>query len=172
VEAARDALPEALLVGDSTRPVYAGNLGFAAAAPGSWFNAATGYGALGYGLPAAIGAGLAQPDRPVLCLCGDGGLQFTLAELGSAIEAGVPPILLLLNNFGYGEIKSAMQAAGVTPVGVDLHTPDFQALARAYGWSAELLGRPEDLPERLRAAWRRRHPTLIEMREGSPQRGS
>jgi acetolactate synthase-1/2/3 large subunit len=163
--AARDALPDAMLVGDSTRLVYAGNLGYAAAAPSAWFNAATGYGALGYGLPAAIGAALARPDRPVLCLCGDGGLQFTLAELGTAVEAGVKLILLLLNNFGYGEIKSAMLAAGATPVGVDLHTPDFQALARAYGWSAEVLDRGEDLPDRLRAAAAAGHPILIEMRE-------
>lgn len=166
--AARNALPEALLVGDSTRQVYAGNLGFAAAAPGLWFNAATGYGALGYGLPAAIGAALAQPDRPVICLCGDGGLQFVLGELGTAVETGAPVILLLLNNFGYGEIKSAMLAAGATPVGVDLYTPDFQALARAYGWSAELLDRTEDLPDRLRAAWHSRRPTLIELHEPRP----
>ena len=53
----RDALPEAILVGDSTQPVYAGNLGFAAARPGSWFNSATGYGTLGYALPAVDGRG-------------------------------------------------------------------------------------------------------------------
>jgi acetolactate synthase I/II/III large subunit len=168
LDVARDAVPDALLVGDSTRLVYAGNLGFAATAPSRWFNAATGYGALGYGLPAAIGAGLARPGQTVLCLCGDGGLQFTLAELGTAIEAGVPLILLLLNNYGYGEIKSAMLAAGATPVGVDLHTPDFQALARAYGWSAELLKRAQDLPARLRAAAAGTRPILIEMREGEP----
>jgi acetolactate synthase-1/2/3 large subunit len=165
LDAIREALPAARLVGDSTHAVYAGNLGYAAAAPGLWFNAATGYGALGYGLPAAIGAALAEPGRPVLCLVGDGGLQFSLAELGTAVEAGTPVIALLFNNFGYGEIKSAMVAAGVTPVGVDLHTPDFQALARAYGWSAELLADPAELGDRLRAALRSRCPTLIEIRE-------
>ena len=165
LEAARDTLPGAPMVGDSTRQVYAGNLGFAASAPGLWFNAATGYGALGYGLPAAIGAGLARPGQPVLCLAGDGGLQFTPAELGTAIEAGVKVILLLLNNFGYGEIKAVMQASGVTPIGVDLHTPDFQLLARAYGWSAEMLARPEDLPARLTAAAVSGRPTLIELRD-------
>jgi acetolactate synthase-1/2/3 large subunit len=165
LEAARETLPDALMVGDSTRQVYAGNLGFAASAPGRWFNAATGYGALGYGLPAAIGAALARPEQSVLCLAGDGGLQFTLAELGTAIEARAKVILLLLNNFGYGEIKAAMLASGVTPIGVDLHTPDFQLLAHAYGWSAEQLARPEDLPARLAAAATASFPTLIEFRD-------
>lgn len=158
----RDALPDAVIVGDSTRQVYAGNLGFAAAAPRSWFNAATGFGALGYGLPAAIGAALARPDRTVLCLAGDGGLQFTLAELGTATEAGVRVIVLLLNNFGFGEIKLYMQQSGVTPVGVDLFTPDFQALARAYGWHAERLLDPGHLADALRAAAARAGGSLIE----------
>ena len=165
LDAVRDVVPEARIVGDSTHAVYAGNLGYAAAAPGLWFNAATGYGALGYGLPAAIGAALAEPGRPVLCLVGDGGLQFSLAEFGTAVEAGTSVIVLLFNNFGYGEIKSAMVAAGVTSVGVDLHTPDFQALARAYGWSAEILSDPAELGDRLRAALRSRCPTLIELQE-------
>jgi acetolactate synthase-1/2/3 large subunit len=60
LDAIRDTLPQAILAGDSTQPVYAGNLGFSAATPGSWFNSATGYGTLGYALPAATGAGLAM----------------------------------------------------------------------------------------------------------------
>lgn len=129
--------PDALWVGDSTRLVYAGNMGFAATRPRSWFNASVGFGALGYGLPAAVGAAIADPTRAVVCLAGDGGFQFTLAEMGTAMEVGAKLVVLLLNNRGYGEIKSAMQAVGVAPVGVDLHTPDFVALARAYGWQAQ-----------------------------------
>jgi len=161
----RDAAPDAIIVGDSTRQVYAGNLGFAATRPGSWFNAATGFGALGYGLPAAIGAALAQPGRPVICLAGDGGVQFTLAELGSAVQAGVKIIILLLNNAGYAEIKLFMQEKGIAPVGVDLFTPDFLALARAYSWHAERLETAEGLGAALRAAVARSGPSLIEWRD-------
>ena len=64
VETIRDALPGAIIVGDSTQPVYAANLYYDHDRPGGWFNAATGYGALGYGPPAAIGAALAAPDAP------------------------------------------------------------------------------------------------------------
>ena len=60
---------------------------------------------MGFGLPAAIGAKLAEPGRPVISLMGDGGIQFTLPELASAVEARVGVIVLLWNNQGYGEIK-------------------------------------------------------------------
>ncbi|UGA38708.1 thiamine pyrophosphate-dependent enzyme [Chromobacterium haemolyticum] len=153
-------------MGDSTRLVYAGNLGFCAPRGNSWFNASVGFGALGYGLPAAIGAALAEPDRPVLCLAGDGGFQFTLAEMGTAMETRAHLIVLLLNNRGYGEIKSAMRAAKMEPLGVDLYTPDFPALARAYGWRAETLalGTPEPLlRQALEQAAAAANPTLIEI---------
>ena len=159
----RDALPEALWVGDSTRLVYAGNMGFAARRPRSWFNASVGFGALGYGMPAAIGAALADPTRPVICLAGDGGFQFTLGEMGTAMEVGAKLVVLLLNNSGYGEIKSAMLAATVEPVGVDLHTPDFLVLALSYGWKAERLAygvAADTLAQAIREA---SGPTLIEL---------
>ena len=148
LNALRDALPEALFVGDSTQLIYAGNLGFTPGRPRSWWNSATGFGTLGYGLPAAIGAALGASGRPVLALVGDGGLQFSLAELASATEAGVPLILLLHDNSGYGEIKSAMTAAQVAPLGVDLFTPDLESIARACGWRVE---RPETPDALLRA---------------------
>ncbi|HWK50839.1 MAG TPA: 5-guanidino-2-oxopentanoate decarboxylase, partial [Steroidobacter sp.] len=77
LENIRECLPTAVIVGDSTQLVYAGNFYFGANAPASWFNSATGYGTLGYALPAATGASLAAADRPVVCLVGDGGLQFS-----------------------------------------------------------------------------------------------
>jgi len=88
----RAAMPDAVIVGDSAQPVYAGCIYFAAPRPRSWFCSATGYGTLGYALPAAIGAQLAAPDRPVVCVAGDGGFQFTLQELGSAKEIEAPVI--------------------------------------------------------------------------------
>jgi acetolactate synthase-1/2/3 large subunit len=159
----RDALPDALWVGDSTRLVYAGNMGFAARRPRSWFNASVGFGALGYGMPAAIGAALADPARLVICLAGDGGFQFTLGEMGTAMEVGANLVVLLLNNSGYGEIKSAMQAAGVEPVGVDLHTPDFVALALSYGWRAQRFAYGVEATTLAQAVSTASGPTLIEL---------
>jgi acetolactate synthase-1/2/3 large subunit len=169
LHAIRDALPGVVIVGDSTQAVYAGNLYYEPDAPGGWFNSAVGYGTLGYALPAAIGAKLGAPERPVVALAGDGGLQFTLGELGSAIDAGAPIIALVWNNRGYGEIKSYFLERGVPPIGVDLATPDFCAIARAYGWNAERLDHADSLPQVLKQAARSSRPTLVEIVEtGTP----
>lgn len=158
--ALRESLPGALMVGDSTQATYAGNLGFAAARAGGWFNSATGFGTLGYALPAAVGAALAD-RRPVLCLMGDGGLQFTLGELASAAEARVPVILVLYDNKGYGEIKSAMITQNVPPLGVDILTPDLAAVARACGWAVSAVESPDALRAAVAEAAGREGPTLV-----------
>lgn len=157
----RDLLPDVLFVGDSTQLVYAGNLAYEAAAPGSYFNSATGYGTLGYGLPAAIGAQIAAGKRPVVVLAGDGGLQFSISELGSAKEAQVPLILLLHNNFGYGEIKSYMVSKNIPPLGVDLFTPDFIGLGKAYGWETHAATSLDDLITAVQTASKSAEPTMI-----------
>ncbi len=131
-------LPDAIIVGDSDRaglcrqPVLC-----RPERPRSWFNSSTGYGTLGYALPAAIGAKLAAPDRPVVALVGDGGLQFSLPELAAAVEAKAPVIVLVWNNRAYGEIRSYMVEHGIAPIGVELYTPDLVAVARGYGCFAD-----------------------------------
>jgi acetolactate synthase-1/2/3 large subunit len=160
----RAALPAAALVGDSTQPVYAGNMGFAAAQPGSWFNSATGYGTLGYALPASTGAGLAAPDRPMVCLVGDGGIQFTLGELAVPRDVDAWTAIIIWNNHGYGEIKSSMVAVGIDPVGVDVQPPDFALLARAYGYAHTLVDSNAALERVLRDFGSRRQVAVIEVR--------
>jgi acetolactate synthase-1/2/3 large subunit len=165
LEVVQEVLPDAIIVGDSTQPVYSGNHLFEPNAPRSWFNSATGYGTLGYGLPAAVGAKLAAPGRPVMALIGDGGLQFTLPELASAVEARAPVIVLLWNNDGYGEIKRYMQERSIPTIGVDIYTPDLLAIAKGFGCGAERAGSLEHLRTLLRDAARADGPTLIEIRE-------
>ncbi|MFL5337221.1 MAG: 5-guanidino-2-oxopentanoate decarboxylase [Geminicoccaceae bacterium] len=164
----QEALPDAILVGDSTQPVYAGNQFFQPAAPRSWFNSSTGYGTLGYALPAAVGAKLAAPDRPVVVLVGDGGLQYTLPELAAAVEAATPVIVLVWNNRAYGEIRTYMHDHGIAPIGVDLYTPDLLAIGRGYGCAADRARDHGHLAELLAAARRRGRPSLMEVMEESP----
>ncbi len=153
------SLPEATLVGDSTQTVYAGNLCLDAPRPGAWFNSSTGFGTLGYGAPAAVGAALAGPGRPVVSISGDGGLQFTLAELGSAADCGADVAFMVWNNDGYGEIEDSMLRAGIEPVGVRPSAPDFCTVARAYGLPAERVG---TMDAALDALTRLPRPCLIE----------
>lgn len=127
----RDSFPRSIIVGDSTQPIYAGNLYYDHDCPGGWFNSSAGYGALGYGIPAAIGAALAAPDRQVVCITGDGGAQFTLPELMTAVDEKLPVIFVIWNNAGYLEIETSMADANVDVVGCDPTPPDFEALAKA-----------------------------------------
>ncbi|KRP78153.1 5-guanidino-2-oxopentanoate decarboxylase [Pseudomonas lactis] len=162
-----EELPGVVFVGDSTQPVYSGNLTLNLNHPRRWFNASTGYGTLGYALPAAIGAWLGRGDgQPVVCLIGDGGLQFTLPELASAVEARTPVIVLLWNNQGYEEIKKYMVNRDIEPVGVDIYTPDFIGVAKALGCAAQSVHDIEALRTALRAAADRQGPTLLEIDQG------
>lgn len=129
----RDAVPGSIMVGDSTQPIYAGNLYYDHDRPGGWFNAATGYGALGYGIPAAIGAAIAAPQTRVLCLVGDGGAQFSLPELMVAVEENLPIVFIIWNNRGYREIEMSMRQAGVDVVGCDPTPPEFRLVAESCG---------------------------------------
>jgi len=164
LEVIRDNVPGALLVGDSTQPVYAGNLGFAAATPGSWFNSATGFGSLGYALPAATGAGLGAPERPVVCLVGDGGLQFALGELGVPRDVGAWLAIVVWNNRGYSEIRASMLAARIDPCGVEVAPPDFALLARAYGYPHQRIGSLAALRKACRKFAARRQIVIFEVR--------
>ncbi|EHR01069.1 5-guanidino-2-oxopentanoate decarboxylase [Bradyrhizobium sp. WSM471] len=163
VEAIRDALPGAIIVGDSTQPIYAANLYYDHDRPAGWFNAATGFGALGYGPPAAIGAALAEPEAPVVCLTGDGGFQFTLPELGAALDAEARVIFVVWNNRGYREIENSMLKRGVEPVGVSPAPPDFCKLAEAYGMAGERLTSIGDLGHALKRARAAGKPRVIEI---------
>ena len=164
LEVLRRLCPRAIFVGDSTQPVYAGNLYYDHDRPGGWFNAASGFGALGFGIPAAIGVALAQPDTRVICITGDGGAQFTLPELMVAVDEKLPVVFLIWNNGGYGEIDSSMQAAGVTVVGCDPTPPVFGAIAKACGMPfARCVMTPEAVTAAVRNVLDHIGPVMIEI---------
>ena len=166
LQAVRDCLPEVVMVGDSTQPVYSGNHVYAASRPRAWFNSATGYGTLGYALPAAIGAALAQP-QPVVCIAGDGGVQFSLPELMCASELGLPLIVLLWHNQGYGEIRSYMAEQGLPQIGVSIAAPDFALIAQAMQCDFIEPNSSESLQQAIHTASRAQRPTLIQIDENA-----
>ncbi|WP_415919795.1 thiamine pyrophosphate-dependent enzyme [Tateyamaria sp. SN6-1] len=102
-------------------------------------------GAMGYGVPAAIAAKLAAPERCVVCFAGDGDFQMTGQELASARQAGACPIVLILNNGIYGTIRAHQERHYPARVsGTEMVSPDFAALAKAYGFHGERVERTED----------------------------
>jgi acetolactate synthase-1/2/3 large subunit len=159
----RDSLPEVIIAGDSTQPTYYATLHYETEAPRRYFHSASGYGTLGYAIPAAIGAKLGQPNHPVIGLIGDGAAQFTLGEIASAVEAKSPVIFLIWNNRGYAEIQRCFEDSGVESVGVNLHTPDFVELGKSFGCSACRVRNLEELANTLKKAAENSRPTLIEV---------
>ena len=104
-------------------------------------------GAMGYGLPAAIAAKIAYPERRVVCFAGDGDFQMTCQELATATQHGAQPIVLILNNGIYGTIRAHQERNYPERVsGTDMINPDFVALARAYGFHAERVATTADFP--------------------------
>jgi 5-guanidino-2-oxopentanoate decarboxylase len=168
LDALRRALPEdGIVASDMTQIAYTGNHWFPCRRPRCWFHP-NGYGTLGYALPAAIGAKLAMPGRAVVALAGDAGLLFTVQELATAVELGLPIAVLLWNNDALGQIAGDMVARNIPAIGVRPRNPDFLALARAFGCRAERPDSLAGLEQSLRAAFAADGPTLIEVRQDSP----
>ena len=165
VEAIRTAVPRAILVGDSTQPVYAANLFYSHDRPGGYFNAATGYGALGFGPGAAVGAALASPGTRVICLIGDGGLQFSPGELRTAVDERLPITFLVWNNAAYAEIADAMRGANTEVIGC--HPSPLRLEPFAAACDLPFTSVPLD-PEVLHWALTQANdgPRLIEIRVG------
>lgn len=102
-------------------------------------------GAMGYGLPAAVAAKVAYPDRQVVCFAGDGDFQMNCPELGTAMQAGAALVILILNNGSYGTIRMHQEKHFPRRVSAtDLKNPDFAALAQSYGFHGEKVERTED----------------------------
>jgi acetolactate synthase-1/2/3 large subunit len=144
MEHLREVLP-----GDAIITNGAGNF---AIWPGRLFSYGRGHrllapqsGAMGAGLPAAVAAKIAAPERTVVCFAGDGDIQMTMGELGTAMQAGAQPIVLVLNNGSYGTIRMHQERHYPGRVsGTDLENPDFVAIGRAFGMVAERVERTED----------------------------
>jgi len=150
-----------VIAGDSTMACYYGVLSGLPVHRPSGFLYPTGGGTLGYGLPAAIGAMLAEPDARVLAVLGDGGIMFTLSELATAAQLGLGLPVLVVDNGGYGEIRNEMLDRGDPATAVDLSPVDFAALAEAIGCRGERITDAADLTAAITTALRADRPTVL-----------
>jgi 5-guanidino-2-oxopentanoate decarboxylase len=167
LDALRAALPkDGIVVSDMTQIAYTANPHFPCEEPRCWFHPC-GFGTLGYAMPAAIGAKIARPDRAVVAVCGDGGFLFTVQELGTAAELGLPLPILIWNNDAFGQIAQNMRDVGIPEIAVKQKNPDFQTLAAAYGIRAVRPDSLKGIEAALREAFAAKGPTLIEVREDS-----
>jgi acetolactate synthase-1/2/3 large subunit len=122
-----------------------------------------GFAALGFGLPAALGAKVACPERQVVVVCGDGGFLFTGQELATAVQYGLNVVVLVFNDNSYGSIARLQQKRFGATFAADLVNPDFVRLAEAFGAWAARASTPEGVGAALVAALAAKRPALIEV---------
>jgi thiamine pyrophosphate-dependent acetolactate synthase large subunit-like protein len=156
------ALPaDTVVAGDSSQVTYYGTVHHWPFTPANRLLYPTGYATLGYGLPAAIGAKVAQPERPVIGLFGDGAAMFSIQELVTATEQRLALPVVVVDNGGYGEIRQQMVERGIRPQAVDLHRADLPALARAVGAHGVVAEHADDLGRLAAKALAADRPTVI-----------
>ena len=163
IEILRSALPsDAVVVNDQTGINYWMEWHFPVLAPRT-FLYPVGSATLGYAVPAAIGAKVAMPERPVVAVVGDGGFMFSVNELATAVKYRLPIVFLVLNDERYGAIKYLQEAMFAGRWGeADLANPDFVALAHAFRAEGRRV-QVDELGPALKQALGHPGPTVLEL---------
>jgi acetolactate synthase-1/2/3 large subunit len=158
--------PEAILVADGGFAAHWGGLLYDTKRAGRGFVPDRGFASIGYGVPGAIGAKLGAPDRPVVAMTGDGGLNMSLGDLETARRMGLAFTAIVFNNAASGYVKAlqhAMYGAG-SYQSSDLAETDYAATARALGCNAIRVEDPAKLGAAIRAGIATRDvPTVLDV---------
>lgn len=166
IDAIDAALPADRIVAlDSTQLAYTAQHTLPIERPRS-FLAPYGWGTLGPAVPMAIGGKLAAPDRPVLALAGDGGLLFTVTELGTAVDLKLGLPVVVWDNDGYGEIRDYFDRASAPRLGTEVVTHNLLGVAAGLGCATATASTPDELAEGISTALRQTRPTVIRVRQG------
>lgn len=164
VDAIRSALsPETVVSCDLTIASYWARKFFKVLRPRT-FLYPMGSHTLGYAFPAALGAKLAAPDRPVVAVCGDGGFLFSCQELSTAAKYGIKVTVLLVNDDRFGIIEYLQDTKMGRHGEVDLVNPDFPMLAQAFGLRGSRVASLEQVPDALAEAQAADRTSLLEVR--------
>ena len=121
-------------------------------------------GTLGYGMPAAIGCQIAEPDRQVVALCGDGGFQMTMGDFSTAIKYQLPITIIIYNDFSYHFIELEQMKEGVAQSYTKLNNPDYAKLAEAFGGVGYIIEKSSSALEIIKKALSNNKPTIIDAR--------
>src|SRR3984957_12536022 len=160
----REVLPDNAIVTDELSQVgFASWYGFPIYQPRTFIT--SGYqGTLGSGFPTALGAKVANPNRPVVAITGDGGFMFGVQELSTAVQFGIGVVVLVFNNNSYGNVRrDQRQHFDGRVVASDLVNPDFVKLAESFGVGATRVTSPEGFRPALEKALAHGGPYLIDI---------
>ena len=117
---------------------------------------------LGYAFPTALGAKVAKPDRPVVCMSGDGGFLFNASELATAVQYGINVVTVVFRNDSYGNVARDLDDAFGGAYGTDLRNPDFVKYAEAFGAVGMRASDPAELETLIPQALEREAPVVID----------
>ncbi|WP_424433190.1 5-guanidino-2-oxopentanoate decarboxylase [Planktotalea sp.] len=160
-DALRTALPaDTMIYSDMTQFAYVAKEVWDMDRPSHWHHP-FGFGTLGYALPAAIGGKIGIGQQPVIAIAGDYGFQYTLQELGVAVELELSLPIILWDNGKLKEIEDSMVRSQIAPNAVIARNPDFCKLAEAYGAASARPDTLADLATEMKKALDRKGPTLI-----------
>ncbi len=164
LEAIRDVLPEdGILCDEMTQAGYVSWFGFPIYAPRTLITSGFS-GTLGAGFPMALGVKVAQPDRAVVSLTGDGGFLFGASELATAVQHGINLVTVLFNNGAYGNVlRDQKRLFEGRQAGAELRNPDFQMFARSFGVPSWQVRDADGLRPALKEALAAGSPALIEV---------
>ncbi|MCG7519677.1 thiamine pyrophosphate-binding protein [Ruegeria sp. Ofav3-42] len=161
MDALREAMPgDTMIYSDMTQFAYVAKEVWDMAYPYHWHHP-TGFGTLGYGLPAGIGGAVARRGKPTAVIAGDYGFHYTMQELGVAVELGLSLPIILWDNGKLKEIEDSMVRGQIAPNAVVARNPDFCKLAEAFGALSAAPSNLDEMQVAVRSAFDAPVPTLI-----------
>ena len=163
LEAIRSGTPEdAFVVWDVTQFGYYARTHWQVNHPKTYVDSGYSFN-LGYAFPTALGAKVARPDRPVVCMTGDGGFMFNSSELSTAVHYGINVVTVVFRNDSYGNVARDLDDAFGGAYGTDLHNPDFVGFAESFGAVGMRANDPTELGRLIPLALAKQAPVIIDV---------
>ncbi len=163
LEAIQNGIPEdAFIVWDVTQFGYYARTHYKVTHPKTYIDSGYSFN-LGYAFPTAMGAKVAKPDRPVICMAGDGGFMFNSSELSTAVKYGINVVTVLFRNDSYGNVARDLDEGFSGTYGTDLHNPDFVKFAESFGAVGMRADDPSELETLIPLALEREVPVIIDV---------
>ncbi len=163
MEALQRGIPEdTFIVWDVTQFGYYARTHYQVTHPKTYIDSGYSFN-VGYAFPTALGVKVARPDRPVVCMAGDGGFMFNASELATAVKYGINVVTVVFRNDSYGNVARDLETAFNGTYETDLHNPDFVKFADSFGAVGMRAEGPMELETLIPQALARQAPVVIDV---------
>ena len=167
LKAIRNAVPDdGIVISGMTQVGYYSRVNYPVYEPRTYLTSSY-FGNLGYAYPVALGAKVAQPDKAVVAISGDGGFMFCSQEMATAVKYGINAVVVVFNDNAFGNVlRDQVTRFDGRSIGAELHNPDFMKLADAYGVRGVCVEGADELESALSESLTIERPTLVEVPVG------